>query len=53
MKAKQLGLGLILVSNRENSLRLCDRILFLQKGVIEDSGSFTELSLRHPAYLNT
>ena len=43
---------LIIVSHRITSLRLCDRIIVINKGIIDDIGSYEELELRNKIFNN-
>ena len=45
-------LTMIVVAHRLSTIRNCDRILFLQKGVARAMGTFEELIAREPEFAN-
>ena len=46
----QLGRTIIVVSHRENTLKMCDRLLFLENGAIAGQGNYDELKLHFGEY---
>ena len=42
------GTATIIASHRASALQLCDEILMLRDGMLEDQGSWAELAVRHP-----
>lgn len=45
---RQRRVSMLISSHRSSVLKLCDRVLYLEDGVLRDEGSFNELIQRHP-----